>query len=81
MISFIVIAAVLTIAAHAHQIAISGFVPLRMEIKDGLLFCNSSTGCVVRVGDRVILESEGPVFDEPVDYRLAPDEFFKIEKR
>jgi len=58
---------------------IRGYVPLRMEIKDGLLFCNNAKGCLVKVDGRIIFRTDRPVFNEPVDYTLAPGQIFEFE--
>lgn len=61
------------------KVTIRGYVPLRMEIKDGLLFCNNAKGCVVKVDGRVVFTTHGPVFNEPIEYELAPGEHFEFE--
>ena len=61
------------------RITIRGYVPLRMEIKDGLLYCNNAKGCLVKAGGRVVFSTDGPVFNEPIEYILAPGEKFEFE--
>lgn len=60
------------------SISIKGYVPVKIEINNGKLFCNVAKGCSVFVGEKFILKTDGPVKDHPVSYKLKAGEAWRF---